>query len=302
MTKDLSYLFGIVITIFIGIFLYFTLCSSCHVAAVQETPPQPQDLKSNVLAPTSFPFAIAHEDFNFKSPDNFNFNLSSGDFELPVSFDVNKGVEQLKIYLSEHPDKAITITGLYLSSEENSTAWPNLGLARATMVKNYLVGLGVPSAQTNTVGKLAEELVPQENSLLGPVHYDLVENEENPNDLQILRQKILENPLMLYFETGEAEIRLTASKRAKVADIVKYLDKADGTSCTVVGHTDDTGQRAANIQLGQERADFVKAFLIKNGIPESKITSSSKGPDDPITSNTSEAGRKKNRRTVVTVN
>ncbi len=302
MTKDLSYLIGIIITILIGTFLYFTLCSDCRLAKAQEEIPHEETDAGKKFDPTSFPFAIEHEDFSFKSPNNFNFAHSSGNFELPVSLNVNTGIKQLKAYLLEHPDKSIDITGLYHSSEENTTAWPNLGLARANMVKNYFVGLGIPSAQTNTVGKLVEEMVPSENILLGPVNYALVDTTDNSDDLEELYKKITDDPLVLYFEKGEATLTLTTTQRAKVADIAKYLDKREGATCTVEGHTDNTGERASNINLGQERANFVKAFLVRNGIPEARVATISKGPDDPMASNTTEEGRRKNRRTVVTLN
>ena len=107
---------------------------------------------------------------------------------------------------------------------------------------------------------------------------------------------------MLNFNTGQAAINLTPEQRQKVADISRYLDKVNDASCSVVGHTDNTGSRATNIQLGQERADFVKAYLTRNGILESKISATSQGPDSPIASNDTEEGRTKNRRTVVTLN
>jgi len=107
---------------------------------------------------------------------------------------------------------------------------------------------------------------------------------------------------VLHFNTGQAAINLTAEQRQKIADISRYLDKVDGATCSVVGHTDNTGARATNIQLGQGRADFGKAYLVRNGIPDSKINASSKGPDEPIADNSTETGRAENRRTVITIN
>jgi outer membrane protein OmpA-like peptidoglycan-associated protein len=70
----------------------------------------------------------------------------------------------------------------------------------------------------------------------------------------------------------------------------------------LVGHSDNTGQRAANIVLGQQRADFAKSYLMRNGIPENKIIATSKGPDEPVASNATEEGKAQNRRTVITLN
>jgi len=303
MTRNLSYLIGIIITILIGVFLYFTLCSDCHLAMVENEAAEKETVPIKVPEPTSFPFAFKNGEYNYEVTDNFNFNLSSGDFVIPVSLDINKGIDGLKSFLTDNPEKAINITGLYTSNENNPTAWPNLGLARANAVKNYLVGLGIPSGQTNTFGELMEELIPAKDVLLGPVTYDLVDRPDDLDDqLKDLYDKIKDNPLVLYFETGEATINLTAEQRQKVADISRYLDKVDDVSCLVTGHTDNTGDRENNIILGQQRADFAKAYLTKNGIPKYKISTGSQGPDSPIASNDTEEGRAKNRRTVVTLN
>lgn len=303
MTRDLSYLIGIIITILIGTFLYFTLCSDCRLATTENEIVEQEIVPVKTPDPTSYPFAFKDSTYGYNVADNFNFNLSSGDFEMPVSFDINKGIEGLKSFLAQNSGKAIAITGLYKSDEENSTAWPNLGLARANSVKNYLVGLGIPSAQTDTFGKLMDNMVPSGNLLLGPITYEFADNTDtNEGELKALLEKIKGNPLVLNFNTGQAAINLTPEQRQKVADISRYLDKVNDASCSVVGHTDNTGSRATNIQLGQERADFVKAYLTRNGILESKISATSQGPDSPIASNDTEEGRTKNRRTVVTLN
>lgn len=303
MTRDLSYLIGMIITILIGTFLYFTLCNDCRLATTLNETVEEEIVPVQAPVPTSFPFAFSEGDFGYSVADNFNFKLSSGDFEMPISLNVNKGVDGLKSFLADNSNKAINITGLYQSDEENSTAWPNLGLARANTVKNYLVGLGIPSMQTNTFGKLNDDMVPSKNILLGPVSYELGNRSENVNEeLKALYDKIKDSPLVLYFETGEASINLTMEQRQKIADISRYLDMVEGASCSVVGHTDNTGSRTTNIKLGLERADFAKAYLIRNGISASKIIATSQGPDSPMASNDTEGGRSQNRRTVVTLN
>ncbi len=301
--KNLSYLIGILITIAIGTYLYFTLCSSCHLAMAEKVPVQEDVAPIAAPEPSSFPFAISDGNYTFNVNDNFNFNLSSNTVLMPLSADVKNGVDSLKGYLTANSDKVIDITGLYGSDEENPTAFPNLGLARANTVKNYLVSQGVSSAQTNTFGKLMDDLVPSENKLLGPVTYAISQSSETAEeDLKALYEEIKANPLVLYFSSGEAAINLTTEQRQKVANITKYLDKVENATCNVIGHTDNTGGRINNITLGQERADFAMAYLIRNGIPASKIRSNSEGPDNPIATNATEEGRSKNRRTVVTLN
>jgi len=303
MTRNLSYLLGMLITILIGTYFYFTCCSDCRIASADNEQVQEEIIPVIEPEPTSFPFSVKDSEYAFNVNDNFNFDLSSPNILMPLSENVSNGVESLKSYLMENTNKVINITGLYRGDEENPSAFPNLGLARANAVKNHLVSNGIPSAQTNTFGKLMDDLLPLDNTLLGPITYEIAVGNENAGDeLKALHDEIVANPLVLYFETGEAAINLTPEQRQKVANISSYLDKVEGASCNIVGHTDNTGSRVTNIELGQGRADFAKAYLVRNGISAAKINATSQGPDSPIASNATDEGRSKNRRTVVTLN
>jgi len=302
MTKTTTNLLLILITILAGTYFYITCCSSCG-APVKEVP-----VKEAVVAPvtheaTSYPFAFSDGEYAYNENDNYNFNVSSSSVLMPLSQKVTDGIASLKAFLGENAGKVINITGYYKNDENNNSAFPNLGLARANAVKNHLVENGISSTQINTFGKLLGEMVAKDNVYLGPVEYSLAgEAADAKDELKALYDKITANPLVLYFETNQASINLSAEQRQKVADISRYLDKVEGATSSVIGHTDNVGRRGPNIRLGQGRADFGKAYLVKNGIAAAKITASSKGPDVPAESNATEAGRSKNRRTVVTLN
>jgi outer membrane protein OmpA-like peptidoglycan-associated protein len=302
MARNLAYLLGIILTILVGIYFY---CSCCNLCNNEPATTEPQKEKIIVETPkaTSFPFSINDNGFTYEVQDNFNFNTSTPSFLLPLTEGLQKGVDTLSSYLSQNPDKVIDLTGYYTSNEENGTAYPNLGIARANSVKNHFVTSGISSKQINTMGKLMDDMIPDENIYYGAVSYAISEKNENSDaELQALYNEIKANPLVLYFNTGEASIALTAEQRQKVANISRYLDKVDDTSCQVTGHTDNTGGRATNIRLGQERANFAKAYLTRNGILESKINATSDGPDKPIDTNATAEGRRNNRRVVVTLN
>tara|TARA_R110002167_G_scaffold13570_8_gene56231 strand:- start:7146 stop:8051 length:906 start_codon:yes stop_codon:yes gene_type:complete len=301
MTKTTTNLLGILITILAGTMLYMTLCSSCGVPEVT-TAVEPAVVPTTLEA-TSYPFAFSDGDYAYNESDNYNFNMSSSSILMPLSGKVTSGVTSLKSYLLDNSGKVINITGYYSANETNSSAYPDLGMARANAVKNHLVQNGVSSAQINTMGMLKEELVPRDAVYLGPIAYSLSGEAANSEaELSAILDRIKADPLILYFETNQTSIELTAQQRQKVADISRYLDKVPGSTCNVQGHTDNVGERTSNIALGQDRADFAKSYLIKNGIEGAKIITSSKGPDTPIESNATEAGRAKNRRTVVTFN
>ncbi len=66
----------------------------------------------------------------------------------------------------------------------------------------------------------------------------------------------------------------------------------------LTGNTDSTGSRAYNVELSRRRADTVKLYLVERyGFDPRRIITIGKGPDKPVDSNDTEAGRARNRRT-----
>lgn len=64
----------------------------------------------------------------------------------------------------------------------------------------------------------------------------------------------------------------------------------------VEGHTDNRGDDAENMQLSKDRANEVKAYLVKNGIEGNRVKVSYYGETKPMGNNESESGRQMNRR------
>ena len=64
----------------------------------------------------------------------------------------------------------------------------------------------------------------------------------------------------------------------------------------IEGHTDSQGARLYNIDLSQRRARSVQIWLIQHGIDDSRLAAEGYGPDRPIATNKTDAGRAKNRR------
>jgi OmpA-OmpF porin, OOP family len=96
------------------------------------------------------------------------------------------------------------------------------------------------------------------------------------------------------FPTGKAT--LTPEARAVLQDIATQLVANPEYRVQISGHTDNTGSRAANLRLSLARAQAVESFLEANGVPTAQVTSKGFGPDVPVASNRTAAGRAKNRR------
>lgn len=96
------------------------------------------------------------------------------------------------------------------------------------------------------------------------------------------------------FETGSAT--LAPDGRAILDQMAAVLVKIPGKTVEIIGHTDNSGTRASNIALSQARADTVKGYLVTKGVDPRSMATMGVGPDQPVASNDTEAGRAKNRR------
>jgi len=96
------------------------------------------------------------------------------------------------------------------------------------------------------------------------------------------------------FKSGSA-VLLPQGK--KVLDtVVLYLNKNTGVDITVDGHTDNSGNDKINNKLSLKRANAAKAYIVSKGIADARMTTAGFGSKQPIESNKTAAGRKKNRR------
>jgi outer membrane protein OmpA-like peptidoglycan-associated protein len=64
----------------------------------------------------------------------------------------------------------------------------------------------------------------------------------------------------------------------------------------IAGYSDNTGGKAVNLQLSKERAQSVRAFLVKHGVPASALVARGYGDASPVADNKTPAGRLANRR------
>lgn len=89
---------------------------------------------------------------------------------------------------------------------------------------------------------------------------------------------------------------LTEESKPKLHDVTTILNAHKGYKIKVSGYTDSSGKEESNLLLSKKRAAAVKAYLIEDGISESRIFDEGFGEADPVADNSTAAGRAKNRR------
>jgi len=86
---------------------------------------------------------------------------------------------------------------------------------------------------------------------------------------------------------------------SKVASAIKMAPS--GTVLEIDGHTDNTGESAANLALSQQRADAVRNYLIQQGVDSSVLVAKGFGDTKPVAPNDTEEGKFRNRRIEFTI-
>ncbi len=96
------------------------------------------------------------------------------------------------------------------------------------------------------------------------------------------------------FDFDKSNIRPDAVPVLKEA--ASILKENSSVKVTVEGHTDAKGSDEYNLKLSNRRAAAVKAFLVQEGVAESRLSTRGLGESQPVASNETDDGRAQNRR------
>lgn len=104
----------------------------------------------------------------------------------------------------------------------------------------------------------------------------------------------------VFFDTGKADLKQESI--AEVENIIELLEKNPHLHVQINGHTDNTGNAAANKALSLRRATAVVDYLRQHGVDASRLSAKGFGSERPIVSNDDElGGREINRRTEIEI-
>lgn len=119
--------------------------------------------------------------------------------------------------------------------------------------------------------------------------------EEDLFSRKTLDQLNAEHPLAdVSFDLDQAVIR--DDGRSTLQRNADWMKRWATTRVMVEGHCDSRGSSEYNLGLGERRASAVKDYLVSLGIPGDRITSVSKGKEQPVCMEETEACWAQNRR------
>ncbi|WP_420150121.1 OmpA family protein [Spirosoma sp.] len=261
--------------------------------------------------------------FRLELPGHFSFATSGANANMNT---LGGSLEPMLKYLKKNSERTLEIVGYYSPAEVNRTDFPNLGLARAEGMKQYLVQQGLSAESITTKGE--ERNLPfaaKGDSLYGGIDFafggkeaettePVTSSTPSTTSLVVMNDPTSEKelaeaqkytsvfePIDLYFPLGEANYIKTDETQKFFDEAVKYLSAHKDKKLLLTGHTDNTGPEESNMRLSRDRANDVKNKLRKSGIDSDQIDVSAKGESEPKADNKTLSGRKANRRVTVVV-
>ena len=131
-------------------------------------------------------------------------------------------------------------------------------------------------------------------------HFDLLieliplkNREDSTGSFTVAEPIVLNN---IFFETGSSELNIVESA-LELNTLVDFLESHPDIKIQIQGHTDNVGTAADNQQLSEARARAVYEHLTGAGIDPERLSYMGFGESQPVETNETEAGRRKNRRT-----
>ena len=120
--------------------------------------------------------------------------------------------------------------------------------------------------------------------------------QEITRDLYLIPIEVDEKIVLnnLFFQAGKSI--LLPSSYPELDRLKQVLDDNPDIKIEVVGHTNNIGDIQKLVQLSEQRAEAVKKYLVSKGVSPDRISTKGYGPNKPIASNNTKAGRTKNQR------
>lgn len=107
--------------------------------------------------------------------------------------------------------------------------------------------------------------------------------------------------LRIYFEFDKSSFVIDSLLSAFFDASGSYLNRQTESGLFIVGHTDSIGSIEYNLGLGYRRAQNIKEYFVREGMAGTKITTVSKGEEEPVADNGTEKGRAENRRASISI-
>ena len=170
-----------------------------------------------------------------------------------------------------------------------------LGGIIGAIAGNTAIGAAVGAAVGAGAGAVIGNRMDKAKKAAQKVDNAKVETVKDTNGLDAVKVSFDSSVL---FATGKAD--LSTEAKNSLVQFAKVLNENKDCDIAIIGHTDITGSDAINQPLSVSRANSVNNYLKSCGVSASQIKRiEGQGSSNPVADNSTEAGRKLNRRVEV---
>ena len=170
------------------------------------------------------------------------------------------------------------------------------------MNKTILIGM---STLALTIGACAKRTPPPADVTPPPVT-ETNPNSTDPNSLEVVELPALQADLVakagsdtVYF--GTDEYSLDEATQTTLAAQARWMMANPNVRASIEGHCDERGTREYNQALGERRANAVRDYLLSQGVPASRLVTTSWGKERPVATGSNEEAWAQNRRAVTVI-
>lgn len=103
----------------------------------------------------------------------------------------------------------------------------------------------------------------------------------------------------ILFDSGKSALKPEALDL--VGSISHILNEKTKRNVLIEGHTDNVGGASFNNKLSEKRAEAVKTALVEKGVKRERLQTQGLGASQPKADNSTDEGRRINRRTEITI-
>jgi len=233
-------------------------------------------------------------DFRFQPKGEVNFIMledlknvyNKDDIQLTLNdkrysdfdFDMSTGVLTAELPLRKGANK-IDVKGTNAEGQGQATT------SIRHKQKADVVAVVPKPKEENSVSEPVVE-APMANTLVG------VKREDLKKDLKLEIKN-------LAFRADSTNIQEIHEK--SLLKIVRFLNSNKDVTIEIGGHTNDRCDAIVCNQLSEDRALSVLQFLVRNGVDENQLRSKGYGSEQPIASNNSSYGRRRNQRVEIKI-
>lgn len=258
---------------------------------------------------------------NWSTPKNLGLDINTPFwdtyFSLPASGEYayivsNTGqsddIYRIKLSPEFKPDPVVIISGRVLNAK---TKEPLQATINYSDINNSLKSGIASSEPKNGTFKIA--LPAGKNYQFLAVKEGFYPNAENIDLSQLkeygeIERDLYLSPLVvgeairlnnLFFDFGKADLK--NESKAELERVIALLKNNPTMMIEIGGHTDNVGDDASNLKLSGIRVQSVVNYLVSYGIPSEQLTSKGYGEQKPVSDNSSDTGRARNRRVEFTI-